>query len=231
MSPGRRRRERARRIPSLRSVDLQDRVHRRQDAQDHHEAQSRGEDPVSLGDLGGGEAHEVEDQDDERDPHRAQVALPAGVALSTKEVQQRLSILAALLGSKPVATSQSLEIMVETYMAMTEDVPLRWLRLGVKWHLAAPERFAPSIGELRARAATEILRSVRKAEGADPDRGNNGQLVHVKAENIDHWVRIARKAESLPDIPPPMSEVAELPEGWKARVNGLIESMSRRRAE
>lgn len=123
----------------------------------------------------------------------------------------------------------NLDVSVETYMAMTEDVPLRWLTVSVRWHLLDPSRFGPSIGEVKTRAMTEFLRALRKAKGQDPDRGNNGQVVQCSAVNVDHWIGVARKAEDLPAIPSPSSVVEILPEGWEKRIDGLIESMAKSR--
>lgn len=114
-------------------------------------------------------------------------------------------------------------------MAMTEEIPLPFLALAVKWHLLDPSRFAPSIGELRQRAGTEVIRSIRAAKGEDPERGKNGQVVQCQPHNVDHWIGVARKAQDLPAIPPPLSVVAELPAGWEERVDGLIEAMARKR--
>lgn len=155
--------------------------------------------------------------------------LPVGMELSTEETKARLTLLAALLGSKPVATSQDLEVTGETYLNLTADIPLRWLTVSVRWHLLDPSRFGPSIGEVKTRAMTEFLRSMRSAKGLDPDRGNNGQVVQCSATNVDHWIGVARKADDLPEIPSPTSTVVALPEGWEKRIDGMIESMARSR--
>lgn len=138
------------------------------------------------------------------------------------ETRARLALFGQLLGSKPVATNIDLELTAEGYLNMTADLPYRWLALSLRWHMLDPaNRFAPSIGDVRKRAALEFLRAWRLHHGKDPDRQDNGQPVTLADSNIDEWIKRARKLEGLPEIPAAVSAIGLLPEGWEERIKQI----------
>ena len=121
-----------------------------------------------------------------------------------------------------MATNQDAELTLETYLAMTADIPWRWLALSVKRLMLQPSiYFAPKVGEIRHRAAIETVRSWRQSQGKDPDQQDNGQAVTVAPHHIDSWIGRGRQLEGLPAIPPAASEIAQLPEGWSARLGSI----------
>ncbi len=121
-----------------------------------------------------------------------------------------------------MATNQDAELTLETYLGMTADIPWRWLALSVKRLMLQPSiYFAPKLGEIRHRAATEVVRSWRMSQGKDPDRGDNGTATSVAPHHIDAWIAKARLLEGLPEIPPAASEIAQLPPGWADRIKAI----------
>lgn len=150
------------------------------------------------------------------------LVLPSGMELEPAETRARLALFGQLLGSKPMATNIDLELTAEGYLNLTADVPFRWLHLSIRWHLLDPiQRFAPTIGEIRQRAALEVLRAWRVHLGKDPDRQDDGRLVGCRPENVDVWIGRARKVEGLPEIAGPTSAVGLLPEGWEERIKAI----------
>lgn len=150
------------------------------------------------------------------------LVLPSGMELEPAETRARLALFGQLLGSKPMATNIDLELTAEGYLNMTADLPYRWLQLSIRWHLLDPiQRFAPTIGEIRHRAALEFLRAWRSQNGDDPDRQGDGRPVHLEPGRIDLWIGRARKAEGLPEIAGPTSAVGLLPEGWEERIKAI----------
>lgn len=126
-----------------------------------------------------------------------------------------------MLDAFPRAKSQSAETTIEAYLELTADIPLGFLVVACK-RLMFATTFLPTIAEIRQRAATEIIRAKRKAEGKDPDRGDRG-VVNCPEHQIDHWIARAREVEGLPEIPAATSEVY-LPAPLEAQLRKLIES-------
>ena len=144
--------------------------------------------------------------------------LPSGMELDPQETERRIKLFAGMLGASAMAGNQDLEVSLEGYLELTADIPLRWLIQAVQREMMRPGPFAPSIGDVRSRAALEILRSWRVQLGKNPDVQDDGRPVVCPEKHVDHWVGRARQLEGLPEIPQATTSVAALPAGWEERL-------------
>jgi hypothetical protein len=129
---------------------------------------------------------------------------------------ERVQTFTKLFSLFPLSQGQEIEAAIRSYMDLTADIPIRWVRKAL-WELVTNRNrdFAPSIGAIRAQTAIEIRKKWREVQGFDPEpwtaHGN-------ETLEINRWVDIARVRDGLPklyDKKPPERITPKTPERVK----------------
>ncbi len=110
------------------------------------------------------------------------------------------------------------ELVLDLWLLRTADVPERWLRKAIESALDY-SKWSPTIAELRARVASEVIRSQRHARGNDRLAVDLDQLVK-EPEKVDRYIAMARAIENMKPVSPTSApiETGDFPSGWEERL-------------
>lgn len=134
------------------------------------------------------------------------------IASSDADLKERIRIFTRLFACYP--PTHDLEARMSMYLEVTADIPSVWISFACHALVRKPDRFPPSIGELRVEAARAARRFYGEGAGSFNPSGDH----EIDAER---WLEIARER----------AQPAALPEGQKFRGHMLPAVKSKARWE
>ena len=114
------------------------------------------------------------------------------------------------------------EMVLDLWLLRTADVPERWLRKAIESTLDY-SKWSPTIAELRARVAAEVIRSQRHARGNDR-LGVDLEELLKEPDKVDRYIAVSRIVEDMKPVKPTSApiETSEFPAGWEDRLKSMF---------
>jgi hypothetical protein len=104
------------------------------------------------------------------------------------EAGERIQMLERLISGMGFGSQGNADLQLETYVGGTGDIPLPWLREGLRQFASEPGRqFVPSLAEIRTACALAVRRHRDEARGEDPPSVRQVELSQWHVESAIKW--------------------------------------------